>query len=76
MRSVGDGKSSIEMLMHSHGAARQGRSPAHRFDLQVEVLKAHRVVPIHRPLKLQQKIRSRFCFGGAERPFPAGLQRS
>src|SRR6266853_5180738 len=41
------------MLMHPHRATRKSRSPAHRFDLQAEMLKAHRVVPIHRPLKLQ-----------------------
>jgi len=70
---VGDGESSIEMLMHPHRAARQTRSPAHRFDLQVEILKAHGVVPIHGPLELQaenqvqvltspgQKGRSPFC---------------
>ena len=53
LRSVGDRKGSIQMLMHPYRAARQGRSPAHRFDLQAEMLKAHRVVAIHRPLKLQ-----------------------
>src|SRR5260370_41920642 len=41
------------MLMHPDRAARQGRAPAQRFDLQAEVLKAHGVVPIHRTLKLQ-----------------------
>ena len=73
LRSVGDRESSIEMLMHPDRATRQGRSPAHRFDLQAEVLKAHGVVPIHRTLKLQtenevqvltslgQKGRSPFC---------------
>src|SRR5713226_4935739 len=41
------------MLMHLHRAAGQGRAPTHRLDLQAEMLKAHGVVPIHRPLKLQ-----------------------
>src|SRR5205085_2985848 len=50
---MSDGKSPVQMLMHSHRAARQARAPAHRFDLQAEMLKAHRVVSIHRPLKLQ-----------------------
>ena len=70
---MGDRKTPIEMLMHPHRATRQGRSPAHRFDLQAEMLKAHGVVPIHGPLKLQaeneiqvlpapgQKGRSPFC---------------
>jgi transposase len=43
----------IEMLMDLHRATRQSGSPARRFDLQAEMLKAHCVVPIHRPLKLQ-----------------------
>ncbi len=53
LRSVGEGESAIQMLMHSHRAPCQTRSPAHRFDLQAEMLKTHGVVPIHRPLKLQ-----------------------
>src|ERR1043166_836741 len=53
LRSVGDRKSSVEMLVYPHRATGQGRSPAHRFDLQAEMLKAHSVVPIHGPLKLQ-----------------------
>src|ERR1700674_1729146 len=53
LRSVSDGESAIEMLMDPYRATGQRRPPAHRFDLQAEMLKAHRVVPIHRPLKLQ-----------------------
>jgi hypothetical protein len=41
------------MLVHHHRAACQTRSPAHRFDLQAEVLKVDRVVPVHRTLELQ-----------------------
>ena len=52
LRPVRNRKSSIEMLMHFHRAACQGRSPAYRFDLQAEVLKAHCVIPIHHALKL------------------------
>src|SRR6266576_6776849 len=55
LRSVSEGERSIQMLVHPHRAARQGRSPTHRFDLQAEVLKAHRVISIHRPLKLHTK---------------------
>ena len=50
LRSVGEGQGAIEMLMQPHHAARQGGSAARRFDLQAEMLKAHGVVPIHRPL--------------------------
>src|SRR5882724_8278269 len=41
------------MLVHHHRAACQTRSPAHRFDLQAEILEADRVVPVHRTLELQ-----------------------
>lgn len=41
------------MLMHGHGAARQGATPTHGFDLQVQILKAHGVVAIHGTLPWQ-----------------------
>jgi hypothetical protein len=50
---VGDREGSIQVLMYPHRAARQGRSPAHHFDLQAEVLEAHGVVSIYRTLELQ-----------------------
>src|SRR5216684_858364 len=43
------------MLMHSHRAASQAGSPTYRFNLQTEVLKADRVVPVHRALELQRE---------------------
>src|SRR5712671_5872781 len=43
------------MLMHSHRAASQAGSPTYRFNLQAEVLKADRVVPVHRALELQRE---------------------
>jgi hypothetical protein len=55
MRSVRQADRSIQMLMHRHRAARQTGSPAHRFDLQAEVLKADRVVPVHCALELQRE---------------------
>ena len=55
MRSVRQADRSIQMLMQSHRAASQAGSPTHRFDLQAEVLKADRVVPIHRALELQRE---------------------
>ena len=55
MRSVGQADRSIQMLMHSHRAASQAGSPTHRFDLQAEVLKADRVVPVHCALELQRE---------------------
>src|SRR5437588_11718959 len=55
MRSVSEAQGSIQMLMHHRLAARQRRSPAHPLNLQAEVLKAHRVVAIHRALELQRE---------------------
>jgi hypothetical protein len=43
------------MLMHSHRAASQAGSPTYRLDLQTEVLKADRVVPVYRALELQRE---------------------
>ena len=54
MRSVRQADRSIQMLMQGYRAARQAGSPTHRFDLQAEVLKADRVVPVHRALELQR----------------------
>jgi hypothetical protein len=53
LRPVGEGESSVQMLMHPHRTSRQCRSPANRFERQAEILKAHRVIPIDHPLKLQ-----------------------
>src|SRR2546426_3628293 len=47
----------VQMLMHGHGAARQSASPASRCDLQVEVLEADRVVPVHRGSNCSAKMR-------------------
>ena len=43
------------MLMHRYRATSQAGSPTYRFDLQTEVLKADRVVPVHRALELQRE---------------------
>src|ERR1019366_10541014 len=45
----------VQVLTRNHGAARQRCSPAHGFDLQSQVLKADRVVAVHRALELQRK---------------------
>src|SRR5439155_17304070 len=55
MRSVRQADRSIQMLMQGYRAVRQAGSPTHRFDLQAEVLKADRVVPVHRALELQRE---------------------
>ena len=55
MRSIAETQSSIQVLVHRDGAAGQRAPPAHRFNLQDQVLKAHRIVPVHRALELQRK---------------------
>ena len=50
---MGQADGPIQVLMHGDGAALERAAPAHRFDLQVEVLKADRVIAIHRTLELQ-----------------------
>src|SRR5437016_8960243 len=50
VRSMGEAVASVQVLMDGHGAARQAGSPAHRFNLQTEILNADRVVAIHRAL--------------------------
>ena len=55
VRSVSQAESPVQMLVHHHQATCQTRSPAHRFDLQAEVLKVDRVVPAHRTLELEGK---------------------
>ena len=53
VRPVVETQGSIPMLMHGHRAACQSGTPAHRFDLQMQILKAHGIVAIHRALPLQ-----------------------
>src|SRR5450759_4074447 len=52
---IAEAQGPVQVLACNHGAARQRRSPAHGFDLQSQVLKADRVVPVHRALALQRK---------------------
>jgi hypothetical protein len=55
MRSMSQGNGSIQVLMHGPRATRQAGSPAHRFDLQAEILKTDRVVPVHRAFEPQRE---------------------
>jgi|GEM_PF-5570231 len=41
--------------MHGYGASGQGAAPAHRPDLQGQILKADRVVAVQRALELQRE---------------------
>jgi hypothetical protein len=53
VRPIAETQGSIQVLVHDHGAAGQRAPPAHRFDLQSQVLKADRIVPVHDALELQ-----------------------
>ena len=53
--AVRDRESSVQVLVHRHSAARQGGAPAHRFNLQAQVLRAYRVVAVDGTFELQGK---------------------
>ncbi|HYA95670.1 MAG TPA: hypothetical protein VEC95_05305 [Terriglobales bacterium] len=53
MRPVGKTELSIQMLVDGDVATSQRSSPTHPLDLQVEILKAHRVVAVDAALELQ-----------------------
>ena len=55
VRSIAEAQASVEVLVRDHRAARQRSPPAHGLDLQNQVLKADRVIPVHRTLELQRK---------------------
>ena len=52
---VSNGECSVQVLMHGDRAARQGGAPAHRLNLEAQILYAHRVIAIHGTLILQRK---------------------
>jgi hypothetical protein len=53
MRPVGEADAAVQVLMNRDVATGQCPSPGHSFNLQLQVLKADGVVPVHRPFKLQ-----------------------
>jgi len=55
MRPVGEADGPIQVLVNPDVAAGQRSSPVHRLDLQTQLLKADRVVPVHGALKLEGK---------------------
>src|SRR5271165_6438030 len=55
MRPVGKTDRTVQVLVNHHGAAGQRASPLHPLNLQRQVLKADRVVAVHRALKLQRE---------------------
>ena len=55
VRSVRQADRSIQMLIDRHRAARQTPPPAHRLDLQAQMLETDRVVAVDRALELQRE---------------------
>src|ERR1017187_1283926 len=53
--SIAEAQGPVQVLAYNHAAPRQRSPPAHGFDLQSQVLKADRVVAVHRALELQRK---------------------
>src|SRR5664279_4638103 len=74
MRPVGEADGSIQMLVNHDDAAGQRSSPVHPLDLQTQLLKADRVVPVHGALKLQGKDQVQI-FAGASHKGTAALRR-
>src|SRR5271157_3424985 len=67
MRPVGEADGSVQMLMNYDIAARQRASPLHPFNLQLQILKADRVVAVYRPLKLQGEDQVQMLPGAREK---------
>ena len=55
MRPVGQAEAAVQVLVNHDVATGQRPSPGHGFNLQLQVLKADGIVPVHRALKLQRK---------------------
>ena len=60
-------ESSVQMLVHRSRTAGQGGAPAHRFNLQAQVLNAHRVVAVDRTLELQREDQIQISAGAANK---------
>lgn len=67
LRAVSDRESSIQVLVHRHRAARQAGAPAHRFDLQAQILNAYRVVAVHGTFELQGEDQVQISAGAAHK---------
>src|SRR5262249_39934702 len=64
---VSNGESSVQVLMHRHRAARQGGAPAHRFNLQTQVLYADGVVAVDGTFELQREDQIPISAGAAHK---------
>src|ERR1700758_3825375 len=59
------GQSSVQVLMHLHRAAGQGGAPAHRFNLQPQVLDADRIVAVDGAFEWQGEDQVQISAGAA-----------
>src|SRR3974390_3145170 len=65
--AVGDGEGSIQVLVHQHRTAGQSGAPAYPFNLQAQVLNAHRVVLAHATWELQREDQVQISAGMAHK---------
>ena len=61
------GEGSVQMLVHGDRTAGQGGAPAHRFNLQAQVLNAYRVVSVNRTFELQREDQIQISAGAAHK---------
>src|ERR1700751_6230990 len=73
--AVGDGEGSIQVLVHQHRTAGQCGAPAYPFNLQAQVLNAHRVVLVHGTYELQREDQVQISAGTAHKRTATFLSR-
>jgi len=65
--AVSNSESSVQVLVHGERASGQGGAPAHRFNLQAQILNAHGVISIHRTFELQREDQVEVSAGAAHK---------
>ena len=64
---MGNAESSVQVLVHGDRATGQGGAPAHRFNLQSQILNAYRVVAIDGTFELQGEDQIQISAGAAHK---------
>ena len=67
LRTVSNRVRSVQVLVDGDRTAGQGGAPAHRFNLQPQVLNAHRVVSVHGTFELQREDQIQISAGAAHK---------
>ena len=70
MRPVGEADGSVQVLVHHDVATGQRPSPVHSFNLQLQILEADGVVPVHGSLKLQREDQVQMLAGQGRKALP------